>query len=286
MRDIVRGTDGAVLQSYDYKENGDRTTVNGSGPQSAKTWVGGLSVNDDVGDSGLYLMGHRHYDPSLGRFLSQDPIGFVGGLNLYEYASSSPVTMLDALGLQTTSIMPATPEQEILQGFQKIGTGAVITQGIPLLIGPDDVVGGAVIASGVKDVARGTVRYALGRISGAVSAPQEDRRRRKDDEFFERYGCEDEAVASDAANQLLQRAGHPNAEKWVAEIGQQDWKRLGKYKKHDWRMTIRARKGARAWLQVNTHRKSNEPWAYGIPAHRLGGFNSYVVEVTATSARK
>lgn len=99
VRDIVSGTDGAVLQSYDYKENGEKTTADPSGPQSQKTWVGGLSVNDDVGDSGLYLMGHRHYDPSLGRFLSQDPIGFAGGLNLYEYAANSPAQMVDPRGL-------------------------------------------------------------------------------------------------------------------------------------------------------------------------------------------
>lgn len=99
MRDIVSGTDGAVLQSYDYKENGEKTTGDLSGPQSQKTWIGGLSVNDDVGDSGLYLMGHRHYDPSLGRFLSQDPIGFAGGLNLYEYGRSSPTLFTDSAGL-------------------------------------------------------------------------------------------------------------------------------------------------------------------------------------------
>jgi RHS repeat-associated protein len=99
VRDICRGSDGAVLQSYDYTENGDKTTVNGSGPQSAKTWVGGLSVNDDVGDSGLYLMGHRHYDAELGRFISRDPIGFAGGLNLFNGHSANPVTFVDPAGL-------------------------------------------------------------------------------------------------------------------------------------------------------------------------------------------
>ena len=98
VRDIVRGTDGAVLQSYDYKENGEKTSS--TSLKSDKTWVGGLSVNDDTADSGLYLMGHRHYDATLGRFLSRDPIGFAGGLNLYEYAGNSPVGMADPEGLQ------------------------------------------------------------------------------------------------------------------------------------------------------------------------------------------
>jgi hypothetical protein len=43
-------------------------------------------------------MGHRHYDSSLGRFLSKDPIGFAGGLNLYSYGNS-PVSTVDPDGL-------------------------------------------------------------------------------------------------------------------------------------------------------------------------------------------
>ena len=97
VRDIVSGTDGAVLQSYDYRENGEKTAS--TSLQSDKTWVGGLSVNDDTADSGLYMMGHRHFDSSTGRFLSRDPIGFAGGMNLYSY-SNSPVQMVDPEGLQ------------------------------------------------------------------------------------------------------------------------------------------------------------------------------------------
>ncbi|MDR2011974.1 MAG: hypothetical protein LBQ20_02765, partial [Rhodanobacter sp.] len=28
----------------------------------------------------------RYYDPDIGRFATQDPIGLLGGLNLYQYA--------------------------------------------------------------------------------------------------------------------------------------------------------------------------------------------------------
>jgi RHS repeat-associated protein len=44
-------------------------------------------------------VGHRYYDPSTGRFLQRDPIGIQGGINVYEYLSSSPVNALDPLGL-------------------------------------------------------------------------------------------------------------------------------------------------------------------------------------------
>nr|WP_259464431.1 RHS repeat-associated core domain-containing protein [Brenneria goodwinii] len=31
----------------------------------------------------------RYYDPVSGRFISQDPVGIAGGLNLYRYAPNS-----------------------------------------------------------------------------------------------------------------------------------------------------------------------------------------------------
>jgi RHS repeat-associated protein len=41
----------------------------------------------------------RYYDPKVGRFISEDPIGLSGGANLYEYAFNSPVEYGDPFGL-------------------------------------------------------------------------------------------------------------------------------------------------------------------------------------------
>lgn len=49
-------------------------------------------------------MRRRHYDPKLGRFLSQDPIGLMGGLNLYSYGANSPVRYVDHTGLNPAII--------------------------------------------------------------------------------------------------------------------------------------------------------------------------------------
>ena len=49
--------------------------------------------------TGLYYMRARYYDPALGRFLSEDPIGIAGGLNLYAYAGNDPVNQWDPTGL-------------------------------------------------------------------------------------------------------------------------------------------------------------------------------------------
>jgi RHS repeat-associated protein len=48
---------------------------------------------------GLYYYRARYYDPTTGRFVSEDPIGFQSGMNLYSYVGNHPVGRRDPLGL-------------------------------------------------------------------------------------------------------------------------------------------------------------------------------------------
>jgi RHS repeat-associated protein len=41
----------------------------------------------------------RYYDPKVGRFISEDPIGFNGGMNFYAYVEDNPVNFVDPDGL-------------------------------------------------------------------------------------------------------------------------------------------------------------------------------------------
>ena len=50
---------------------------------------------------GLYLYRARWYDSIQGRFFSEDPIGFDGGVNFYSYVENRPVTSKDPFGLMT-----------------------------------------------------------------------------------------------------------------------------------------------------------------------------------------
>jgi RHS repeat-associated protein len=52
--------------------------------------------------TGLVLMTHRHYDPSTGRFITRDPIGYKGGIGLYAFCGNNPVTEMDPSGLNPT----------------------------------------------------------------------------------------------------------------------------------------------------------------------------------------
>ncbi|WP_127560038.1 DUF6531 domain-containing protein [Saccharospirillum alexandrii] len=52
---------------------------------------------EDV-ETGLYQNCYRFYDPDVGRYINQDPIGLLGGLNAYQY-TPNPVEWVDPLGL-------------------------------------------------------------------------------------------------------------------------------------------------------------------------------------------
>ena len=49
--------------------------------------------------TGLSYMRARYYDPGLGRFISEDPLGLSAGINPYVYAANSPMNATDPTGM-------------------------------------------------------------------------------------------------------------------------------------------------------------------------------------------
>lgn len=54
-------------------------------------------------ESGLHYNLFRYYEPEVGRFTTQDPVGLRGGLNLYQYAPN-PYGWVDPLGLTSSAL--------------------------------------------------------------------------------------------------------------------------------------------------------------------------------------
>jgi RHS repeat-associated protein len=88
---LVNST-GALTTRYTYDPFGN-TTIVGSGVANPAQFTG--RENDGTG---LYFYRARYYSPFLHRFISEDPAGARGGINLYQYADGDPVDISDPFG--------------------------------------------------------------------------------------------------------------------------------------------------------------------------------------------
>ncbi len=111
---------GELSATYDYDPFGN--FIRGTGTAAAlNPYRFSAKYHDDVLD--LYYYGFRFYSPGQGRFLNRDPIGEMGGLNLYAFVLNNPVNLIDILGLNFISppVEPPT-NSPIPTGCDIIGT--------------------------------------------------------------------------------------------------------------------------------------------------------------------
>ena len=52
-------------------------------------------------ETGLHYNGFRYYDSNIGRYITADPIGQDGGINLFLYALNNPINESDPMGLES-----------------------------------------------------------------------------------------------------------------------------------------------------------------------------------------
>jgi RHS repeat-associated protein len=160
----LTNSSGTNLAQYTYEPFGN-TTVNGG---SASTYQYTGRENDGTG---VYFYRARYYSPTLQRFISEDPIGFLGsGPNLYAYASNSPTNFGDPGGtiggvLPVWSWLFGPGAGNPLPGRKDNGSGSVgtdkdTTQPNPVLTLVADAIGVA------GTITRNTP---LGAVSAAVS---------------------------------------------------------------------------------------------------------------------
>ena len=56
-------------------------------------------------ETNLHYNYFRYYEPETGRYVSPDPIGLAGGINIYGYGGQNPLGMIDPYGLETLVII-------------------------------------------------------------------------------------------------------------------------------------------------------------------------------------
>jgi RHS repeat-associated protein len=102
----LSNVNGEIVERYEYDAYGrvtiwdaNLTTERDTSSYGNPYYFTGRRM--DVLDSNDYQIMYyrnRYYDPQDGRFLTNDPLGYIDGLNLYEYVRSNPVLLYDPFG--------------------------------------------------------------------------------------------------------------------------------------------------------------------------------------------
>ena len=103
------GTTGTwgVTQRYVYSPYGSITVLNAdwsTPPAGTQPVVNNLYQGMTLDAmTGLYYERFRNYSPTLGTWISQDPLQYINGANTYQFVMGNPVNAVDAAGLQDSN---------------------------------------------------------------------------------------------------------------------------------------------------------------------------------------
>lgn len=94
----LSGHEGSVLNTQAYSPFGASLSQTGTNTNSLQ--YTGREIDSETG---FYYYRARYYDPVIGRFISEDPLGFGAGVNFYAYVDNNPVNANDPSGLDPLS---------------------------------------------------------------------------------------------------------------------------------------------------------------------------------------
>jgi RHS repeat-associated protein len=86
----------AIVATYEYTPYGDLIAVDGPFVASCPF---GFQTKYRDSETGLIYFGYRFYEPRTGKWMTTDPLGEAGGLNLTAAFGNNPVNNIDPLGL-------------------------------------------------------------------------------------------------------------------------------------------------------------------------------------------
>ena len=92
---LLTNASGAVANAYDYDAFGNLEATSFEAVANPYTFT----AREYDAESGLMFYRARYYDPRIGRFVSEDPIGFkASDLNLYRYVFNEAINLVDPTG--------------------------------------------------------------------------------------------------------------------------------------------------------------------------------------------
>jgi len=112
---MLTDSTGNVTTLYSYGAYGATASTGVSGAATVDTTFKYTGADYNSVDD-LYYFRNRYYSPHLQRFISEDPIGLAGGINMNAYVGGNPVSNVDTTGLavyvgQHGAIAPWVPFQ-------------------------------------------------------------------------------------------------------------------------------------------------------------------------------
>jgi RHS repeat-associated protein len=96
---LMSNPNGGAIEPAVYTAFGEQMSAPGVTDATRYGYVGAWDYEQNA-DFPFLHVGARYYDPSSGRFLQRDPIGLVGGTNVYAYLDGAPTDDIDPEGLQ------------------------------------------------------------------------------------------------------------------------------------------------------------------------------------------
>jgi RHS repeat-associated protein len=93
---LAKAADGTLSARYEYGPFGETVRQTGA---LADAQPFRFSTEWTDAESGFVCYGYRYYYPSAGRWLSRDPLGERGGVNLHGFVANNPVLLSDRNGL-------------------------------------------------------------------------------------------------------------------------------------------------------------------------------------------
>ena len=125
---LIDGAD-QVVNQYKYGPWGEPELVNGPIEQPL-----GYTAREWDATAGLYQVRARWYDPQIGRFVSEDPMGLAGGMNPYAYAANSPLNFTDPSGMAAVAVVQMDYD-DIVDILERLGAGLMSPMPFALLGG-------------------------------------------------------------------------------------------------------------------------------------------------------